>query len=88
MPGVPKSEDFIRHCGPSPPTDRRVLFILGYANSRALGSGETAGPTDGSLLPGPGMRMGSVGKSYPHLRPLSWTPDENGVGEIDSGPTG
>jgi len=46
-----------------------------------LGSSETGGPQT-ACLKGPGMRQGSVGKSYPHFETTILNPDQNGVGEI------
>ena len=46
-----------------------------------LGSSETGGPQT-ACLKDAGMRLGSVGKAYPHFETAINNPDEKGVGEI------
>merc|ERR1740131_560184 len=46
-----------------------------------LGSSETCGPQTG-CLPRANMKMGSVGKCFPHFQTSILHPDQDGVGEI------
>jgi len=79
--GCPKIGGFYSSAAPLSPQTVEYFLSLDMPILELLGSSETAGPQTASL-PGPGMRMGSVGKSYPHFETIILDPDENGVGEI------
>ena len=46
-----------------------------------LGSSETCGPQT-TCLPGPGTRLGSVGRCFPQFETRVLNPDQDGIGEI------
>ncbi|XP_023339812.1 long-chain-fatty-acid--CoA ligase ACSBG2 isoform X2 [Eurytemora carolleeae] len=72
---------FFSSAAPLSPQTFQYFLSLDMPILELLGSSETGGPQT-ACLPGAGMRVGSVGRSYPHFETVILKPDKDGIGEI------
>merc|ERR1711971_1046287 len=79
--GFERTRGFYSSAAPLSEDVFRYFCSLDMPIQELLGSSETSGPQTAST-PGPGIRLGSVGKPYPAWDVHVLNPDETGLGEI------
>ena len=79
--GFEKTRGFYSSAAPLSEDVFRYFCSLDMPIQELLGSSETSGPQTAST-PGPGIRLGSVGKPYPAWDVHVLNPDNTGLGEI------
>jgi len=79
--GFEKTRGFYSSAAPLSEDVFRYFCSLDMPIQELLGSSETTGPQTAST-PGPGIRLGSVGKPYPAWDVHVLNPDNTGLGEI------
>merc|ERR1712209_77355 len=79
--GFERTRGFYSSAAPLSEEVFKYFCSLDMPIQELLGSSETSGPQTAST-PGPGIRLGSVGKPYPAWDVHVLNPDETGLGEI------